>query len=189
MPAAASSGSAPLGGSWRTVRVSTMGDTITERFVDSVDGVRIATYEQGNPDGPTLVMAHGWPDSHVLWDGVVSGLSDRFRIIRYDSRGVGNSSVPKPVSAYTISRLADDLGAVIAAAGPGARVHLLGHAWGSGGAWEHPGRPGADLGVSEPAGCRRPGGVLPLGVRAGHRPLRRLHLRQPQASLPARPVR
>ena len=78
-----------------------MGDTITERFVDSVDGVRIAIYEQGNPDGPTLVMAHGWPDSHVLWDGVVSRLADRFRIIRYDSRGVGNSSVPKPISAYT----------------------------------------------------------------------------------------
>ena len=59
-----------------------MGDTITERFVDSADGVRIAVYEQGNPDGPTLVMAHGWPDSHVLWDGVVSRLADRFRIIR-----------------------------------------------------------------------------------------------------------
>ena len=60
-----------------------MGDTITERFVDSVDGVRIAVYEQGNPDGPTLVMSHGWPDSHVLWDGVVPQLADRFRIIRY----------------------------------------------------------------------------------------------------------
>ena len=66
-----------------------MGDTITERFVDSADGVRIAVYEQGNPDGPTLVMAHGWPDSHVLWDGVVPRLADRFRIIRFDNRGVG----------------------------------------------------------------------------------------------------
>ena len=47
-------------------------DTITERFVDSVDGVRIAVYEQGNPDGPTVVLVHGWPDSHVLWDGVVA---------------------------------------------------------------------------------------------------------------------
>ena len=42
-----------------------MQSAITERFVDSVDGVRIAVYEQGNPDGPTLVMAHGWPDSSL----------------------------------------------------------------------------------------------------------------------------
>ena len=61
----------------------------TERFVDSSDGVRIAVYEEGNPDGPTLVLVHGWPDSHVLWDGVVPLLADRFRIIRYDNRGVG----------------------------------------------------------------------------------------------------
>ena len=51
-----------------------------ERYVDSSDGVRIAVYEQGNPDGPTLVLVHGWPNSHVMWDGVVALLADRFRI-------------------------------------------------------------------------------------------------------------
>ena len=121
-----------------------MGETITQKFVDSVDGVRLAVYEQGNPDGPTVVMAHGWPDSHVLWDGVVPGLADRFRIIRYDNRGVGKSSVPKPISAYRIARLADDLAAVIAAVGrPGEPVHLLGHDWGSVSTWEYLSRPGA----------------------------------------------
>jgi NAD(P)-dependent dehydrogenase (short-subunit alcohol dehydrogenase family)/pimeloyl-ACP methyl ester carboxylesterase len=120
-----------------------VGDTITERFVDSVDDVRIAVYEQGNPDGPTLVMAHGWPDSHVLWNGVVSRLADRFRIVRYDSRGVGKSSVPKPISAYTIAKLADDLGAVIAATSPFEPVHMLGHDWGSVATWEYLSRPGA----------------------------------------------
>ena len=74
---------------------------ITERFVDSGDGVRIAVYEEGNPDGPTVVLVHGWPDSHVLWDGVAPLLADRFRVVRYDNRGVGKSSVPKPVSAST----------------------------------------------------------------------------------------
>jgi NAD(P)-dependent dehydrogenase (short-subunit alcohol dehydrogenase family)/pimeloyl-ACP methyl ester carboxylesterase len=121
-----------------------VGETITQQFVDGVDGVRLAVYEQGNPDGPTVVMAHGWPDSHVLWDGVVPGLADRFRIIRYDNRGVGKSSVPKPISAYKIARLADDLAAVIAAVGrPGEPVHLLGHDWGSVSAWEYLSRPGA----------------------------------------------
>ena len=63
-------------------------------------------------------MAHGWPDSHVLWDGVVARLADRFRIIRFDNRGVGKSSVPKPVSAYTMAKLADDFAAVIGAVEP-----------------------------------------------------------------------
>ncbi len=63
------------------------------QFVDSSDGVRIAVYEEGNPDGPTVVLVHGWPDSHVLWDGVAPLLADRFRIVRYDNRGVGHTSV------------------------------------------------------------------------------------------------
>ena len=113
----------------------------TERFVDSTDGVRIAVYEQGNPDGPTLVLVHGWPDSHVLWDGVVPLLADRFRIIRYDNRGVGKSSVPKPVSAYTMACYADDFAAVIDAVAPGEPVHVLAHDWGSAGVWEYLTRP------------------------------------------------
>ncbi len=134
-----------------------MGDTIAERFVESADDVRIAVYEQGNPDGPTLVMAHGWPDSHVLWDGVVSRLADRFRIVRYDSRGVGKSSVPKPNSAYAIAKLADDLGAVIADASPGEPVHLLGHDWGSVATWEYLSRPGAGDRVASFTSASGPG--------------------------------
>lgn len=115
----------------------------TERFIDSTDGVRVAAYEEGNPDGPTLVMVHGWPDSHVVWDGVVPLLSDEFRIIRYDNRGVGKSSVPKPVSAYKMACYADDFAAVIDAMAPGQPVHVLAHDWGSAGMWEYLSRPGA----------------------------------------------
>lgn len=114
-----------------------------QRFVDSSDDVRIAVYEQGNPDGPTLVMVHGWPDSHVLWDGVAPLLAERFRIVRYDNRGAGRSSVPKPVSAYTMSRFADDFAAVADAVAPGEPVHVLAHDWGSAAIWEYLSRPEA----------------------------------------------
>ncbi|MCV7078225.1 SDR family oxidoreductase [Mycobacterium szulgai] len=114
-----------------------------QQFVDSADGTRIAVYEEGNPEGPTVVLVHGFPDSHVLWDGVVPLLAQRFRIIRYDNRGVGLSSAPKPVSAYTMARFADDLGAVIGELSPGQPVHVLGHDWGSVGVWEYLHRPGA----------------------------------------------
>jgi NAD(P)-dependent dehydrogenase (short-subunit alcohol dehydrogenase family)/pimeloyl-ACP methyl ester carboxylesterase len=115
----------------------------TQRYVDSADDVRIAVYEEGNPDGPPVVLVHGWPDSHVVWDGVVPLLADRFRIIRYDNRGVGKSSVPKPVSAYTMARYADDFAAVIDAVAPGEPVHVLAHDWGSAGMWEYLSRGGA----------------------------------------------
>lgn len=117
--------------------------TAPTRFVDSTDGVRIAVYEEGNPDGPPLVLVHGWPDSHALWDGVVSLLADRFRIVRYDNRGVRPTTAPRPASAYTMERYADDLAAVLAACCPGQRAHVLGHDWGSIGVWEYLGRPDA----------------------------------------------
>ncbi|HUH67453.1 MAG TPA: SDR family oxidoreductase [Mycobacterium sp.] len=116
---------------------------VPQQFVDSADGVRIAVYEEGNREGPTVVLVHGFPDSHVLWDGVVPLLAERFRIIRYDNRGVGQSSVPKPVSAYTMARFADDFAAVIGELSPGRPVHVLAHDWGSVGVWECLSRPGA----------------------------------------------
>ena len=116
---------------------------VAARFVESSEGVRIATYEEGNPDGPTLVLTHGWPDSHALWDGVVPLLADRFRIIRYDNRGVGASTVPKKVRSYTMARFADDFAAVIAELSPGVPVHVLGHDWGSIAVWEYLKRPDA----------------------------------------------
>ncbi|EID14306.1 SDR family oxidoreductase [Mycolicibacterium phlei] len=114
-----------------------------ERFVDSTGDVRIAVYEEGNPDGPTLVLVHGWPDSHVLWDGVVPLLADHFRIIRYDNRGVGKSTVPQQVSQYRLACYADDFAAVTAAVSPDAPVHVLAHDWGSAALWEYLARPEA----------------------------------------------
>src|SRR5258705_9745962 len=125
---------------------------ITERTVDSSGGVRVAVYEEGNPDGPTLVMVHGWPDSHVVWDGVVPLLADRFRLIRYDNRGVGKTSVPKPVSAYTMACYADDFAAVIDAMAPGQLVHVLAHDWGS---------PGLRENLSPPRAPARVGSLAP----------------------------
>ncbi|MGK2880699.1 MAG: alpha/beta fold hydrolase [Mycobacterium sp.] len=116
---------------------------MVRQFVDSSEGVRLAVFEQGNPDGPTLVMVHGWPNSHAMWDGVGPLLADRFRIITFDNRGAGESTVPKPVGAYTMAKFADDLAAVIAAVSPGEPVHVLAHDWGSVATWEYLARPDA----------------------------------------------
>jgi len=116
---------------------------MTMRYVDGTDGARLAVYEEGNPDGPTVVLVHGWPDSHVLWDGVVPLLADKFRVIRYDNRSAGASRGPKSYKSYKTADLADDFGAVIAELSPGQPVHVLAHDWGSSTMWEYVARPGA----------------------------------------------
>lgn len=98
--------------------------------------VRLHVVEEGNPDGPTLVLVHGWPDTHALWDRVTPLLTDDFRILRYDNRGAGASTVPHRVEHYRLDHLAADLRAVIDTLSPVAPVHLLGHDWGAVLCWE-----------------------------------------------------
>ncbi|MBL1073866.1 SDR family oxidoreductase [Nocardia sp. 2] len=106
-----------------------------ERFVRNGE-IDLAVYEQGTPDGPTIVLVHGWPDSHRLWDNVIPHLADRFHLVTYDSRGHGRSTVPADSRAFRISELATDLFAVIDAVSPDAPVHVLAHDWGSVTAWD-----------------------------------------------------
>ncbi len=113
------------------------------RFVTSGD-VRLAVYEQGNPTGETLVLVHGWPDTHDLWQHVTPHLEDRFRIVSYDTRGAGASSAPAAVSAYELPKLARDLFAVIDAVSPDVPVHVLAHDWGAVETWEAVCEPGAE---------------------------------------------
>ena len=115
----------------------------SQRYVTSSGDVRIAAYEQGDPDAPTVVLVHGWPDSHVLWDNVVPLLTDRFRVITYDNRGAGRSTAPGDYRAYAMAHFAEDFAAVIDALSPDQSVHVLAHDWGAVGVWEYLKRPDA----------------------------------------------
>jgi NAD(P)-dependent dehydrogenase (short-subunit alcohol dehydrogenase family)/pimeloyl-ACP methyl ester carboxylesterase len=107
----------------------------TARHITSSDGVRLAVYETGDPDATPIVAAHGYPDNHTVWDGVVAILSARFRVITYDVRGAGESDQPTQRRAYRMAQLVDDFLAVLDAVSPNAPVHLLAHDWGSIAAW------------------------------------------------------
>lgn len=59
-------------------------------------------------------------------------LAADYHVVGFDMRGVGRSSVSALKDAYRMDRLTADLAAVIdATCGPEARVHLVGHDWGS----------------------------------------------------------
>jgi pimeloyl-ACP methyl ester carboxylesterase len=109
---------------------------MTPRIVTSTDGTRLAVHEYGNPDGPTVVAVHGFPDNHHVWDGVAADLGDRFRVVAYDVRGAGDSDQPIGRAAYRQEQLTADLLTVLDAVSPDEPVHLLGHDWGSMQSWD-----------------------------------------------------
>ncbi|WP_276946750.1 3-oxoadipate enol-lactonase [Haematobacter massiliensis] len=57
-------------------------------------GATLYWREDGAPEGAPLVLAHALGLDHTLWDAVVPLLPPELRIIRYDLRGHGRSSVP-----------------------------------------------------------------------------------------------
>jgi pimeloyl-ACP methyl ester carboxylesterase len=60
-----------------------------------------------------LVLISGFTVDHSIWDSVAGMLSKKFKVITFDNRGVGQSSVPN--QPYTIEMLADDTAALIQA--------------------------------------------------------------------------
>jgi len=111
------------------------GDRAGVTRVDRGD-VSLAVFESGAPDGPPVLLVHGYPDTHAVWDDVAAHLAPSHRVIAYDVRGAGASSHPRDDAAYDLEELADDMAAVIDAVSPGRAVHLVGHDWGSIAAWE-----------------------------------------------------
>lgn len=90
----------------------------------------------GDPQRPTVVLVHGYPDASVVWDDVAERLAADHHVVTYDVRGMGRSAAPTGAHPYRLARLADDLFAVIDAVSPGAPAHVVGHDWGSIQSWE-----------------------------------------------------
>ena len=100
--------------------------------VKTPDGLTISAQEWGNPNGPEILLIHGFGQSHLSWMRQVdSDLAKEFRIITYDLRGHGYSDKPLDKAPYHDNKAwGDEVKAVIDAAGlkrPGAgRLVLCG---------------------------------------------------------------
>lgn len=71
-------------------------------------------YQDLNPGNAksTVVLIHGWPLSHEMWDYQLTELpSHGLRVVAYDRRGFGKSS--QPWDGYNYDTLASDLKAVL----------------------------------------------------------------------------
>ena len=93
---------------------------MTVTFADS-SGVRIAYESFG--DGPALLLLQGIGYARWSWDPIVPALAERFRVLSFDNRGIGESDVPPP--PYSARQLAEDGIAVLDDAGV-ERAHVVG---------------------------------------------------------------
>ena len=59
-----------------------------------VGDIDIAYRWDGVADGPVVMMAHALGTSHRVFDLQVPALADRYRVLRYDWRGHGDTSAP-----------------------------------------------------------------------------------------------
>lgn len=72
-----------------------------------VNGAVLHYHLQGNESGPTIVFSNGLGTTTSAWQPQLQPLEARFRILRFDTRGHGLSSVPE--GPYSVETLAKDL--------------------------------------------------------------------------------
>ena len=68
----------------------------------SVNGTRL--YYEVTGTGHPLVLIHGFGSNLRMWDDQFLEFSKRYRVIRYDCRGFGKSSVPEEEKPYSHRR-------------------------------------------------------------------------------------
>ncbi len=91
-----------------------------------IKGARIHFLTAGPPDGPALLLIHGYPEMAIAWRKVVAPLTAAgFRLVMPDLRGAGGSS--RPPSGYDKATLAGDMAGVLDGLGIDAPAAVVGH--------------------------------------------------------------
>ena len=89
----------------------------------TANGIAINYTLEGPANGPAVVLSHSLATDLSMWDPTVPVLEERFRVLRYETRGHGGTDAPK--GAYTLEQLADDALALLKALDI-ERVHWVG---------------------------------------------------------------
>ena len=87
----------------------------------SANGIEINYAIEG--EGPVVTFSHSLGCNLSMWDAQAAALRDRYRVLRFDTRGHGQSSAP--AGAYTLEQLAEDLHGLLGGLGI-ARTHFVG---------------------------------------------------------------
>ncbi len=90
----------------------------------TVQGIDLLIEGEG-PD--TLLMIHGWPDTHRLWDSTVHALKRNSRCVRFTLPGY---DVAKPARATSLAQMTALIADIVDAVSPARPVTLVLHDWG-----------------------------------------------------------
>jgi 3-oxoadipate enol-lactonase len=96
---------------------------MNELAITTNDGSRLAYRLDGTADKPVLLLSNSIGTDLTMWDPQIEALGEHFRVLRYDSRGHGNSDVP--AGPYSMDRLGRDVIDLLDALQIG-RAHFLG---------------------------------------------------------------
>lgn len=88
---------------------------MTDKRLHRADGSQIAWQCEGSPAAPVVILSNSLAADRSMWQPMVDDLVKQYRLITYDTRGHGASSSGR--STATLTDLADDLVAVLDAAG------------------------------------------------------------------------
>jgi 3-oxoadipate enol-lactonase len=89
-----------------------------------VNGIDI-WYEWSDGSGPVLVLTHGFAGPTAGWPPIIDEFRGRFRLLLYDVRAHGKTTVPDDASTVTVPQFAADLAGLLDALGI-ERAHIGG---------------------------------------------------------------
>lgn len=104
------------------------------RFMDLPDGLNVHYRDQGNPDGPVIIMVHGFSASLHAWEPWVAELGADFRIITLDLPGHGLTEAPATYIT-SLARYAEVVDTVALKLGVTGPYVVVGNSMGGGVAW------------------------------------------------------
>lgn len=99
--------------------------------VTASDGLRLHAEARGEGAGEVVLFSPGYCQTHENFRPQVAPLTAAgHRVVLWDYRGHGLSEAPDSRDRYSIEKVEDDLGRVLAAAAPGRRAVLAGLSFG-----------------------------------------------------------
>jgi pimeloyl-ACP methyl ester carboxylesterase len=100
-----------------------------------VNGVNLHVVQAGPPEGPLVILLHGFPEFWYGWHKQIPALAQAgYCVWAPDQRGYNLSEKPQGIDAYQIDSLAADVIGLIDAAGR-EQAYLVGHDWGAAVTW------------------------------------------------------
>jgi pimeloyl-ACP methyl ester carboxylesterase len=126
---------------------------MAEPLTVCANGYEFTGFSMGPPDGRTVLLLHGFPQTSESWRAVASRLAAQgVRAVAVDQRGYSPGARPAGVSAYALPELIADVCALADALG--GPLDLVGHDWGAVVGWQvaarHPDRVRTWTAVSTP---------------------------------------